>query len=156
MDRRRNPDKGWSHRDIDTREIRILEVVRVRTSEILKQRKKSQPFVIWDTWERSGSHQHIGGWEGKTSRALGVAKVREIGSEPFISGDTWWRLSDRRHIGYREIRVPKVEGNGTSKVSKSQRDQDCPSGRTRGSDQCHREKPRQGSHPSLFGSSGYR
>jgi hypothetical protein len=46
MDRRRNPDKRWSHRDIDTREIGILEVVRTETSQVSKHRSDlDRPLV---------------------------------------------------------------------------------------------------------------
>jgi hypothetical protein len=46
--------------------------------------------------------------------------------------DRCQRSRRRRHIGHREIGVLEVEGNKTSKVSKSQRNRDHPSGRTRG------------------------
>jgi hypothetical protein len=36
VDKRRNPDKRWSHRDIGTQEIRILEVMRIEASEVSK------------------------------------------------------------------------------------------------------------------------
>jgi hypothetical protein len=42
---------------------------------------------------------------------------------------------------YREIRVLKVEGTGTPKVSKSRQNQDRPSGRTRGNHRYHRGNP---------------
>jgi hypothetical protein len=46
MNRRRNPDKGWSHWDIGTREIGILEVVRFGTSEVSKHREdQNQPLA---------------------------------------------------------------------------------------------------------------
>jgi hypothetical protein len=39
MNKRKNPDKGWSHRDIDTRRIGVLEVVRIGTSKVSKRRE---------------------------------------------------------------------------------------------------------------------
>jgi hypothetical protein len=83
VDRRRNLDKGWSHRDIGTREIGILEVVRIGTSEISNQRKNlSRPSV---------------GMRGRRSMSSGKG---QRGSHPSKFGSSG--------IGYRRSREQRV------------------------------------------------
>jgi hypothetical protein len=86
VDRRRNPDKGWSHRDIGTREIRILEVVRTETSRSLETPGGSGPSFGGDTWRRSSDRRHI------RNREIGVPEDEGVGTSKVSKS---WRNRDR-------------------------------------------------------------
>jgi hypothetical protein len=98
VDRRRNPNKRWSHRDIDTREIRILEVVRIETSQVSKHREDlDRPLAETRGRDRArvgisgiGKSEFLRSKEPGTSK---VSKSRRNRDRP--SGRT--RGSDQRH-----------------------------------------------------------
>jgi hypothetical protein len=127
VNRRRNPDKGWSHRDIGTREIGILEVKRIETSKS-RNTGKSGPSVSRDTWWRSHQRRRI---EGQTFPRFGIFSHQ--GNQ----------VPEDKETGHRKSRNPGEN-----------RDHPSEKGRVATIDVIGKALTRK--RPSVFSSSGYR